>query len=58
LISVPDVVAIRKTGAPLLFTLSENCTHTESLPQKSSSALALIQILYGLPASALKVMSK
>jgi hypothetical protein len=58
LISVPVVVPIRQMGVPPLLTLSENCTHTESLPQKSSNAFSRIQIRYGLPASALKVISK
>jgi hypothetical protein len=49
---------MRNTGAPLLFTLPENCIQTESLPQKSFSALALIHSRYGLPASALNVISK
>jgi hypothetical protein len=37
------VVPIRNTAVPLLFTLSENCMKTESLPQKSLSALLRIQ---------------
>src|SRR5688500_17303586 len=57
-ISVALVLPIRNTAAPLLFTLSENCMKTESLPQKSLSALPRIHRRQSTPAVGLKVISK
>jgi len=55
---VAEAVPMRKIGAPDASMLSENCTKTESLVQAFPSAMPRSQRRYGLPASAMKVISK